>query len=198
MSDKQTLEVYDQKAAEYADLTENDTADRQLRCFMDALPAKASVLDLGCGPGRSAALMAAEGHRVLATDASAEMVALAQAHRGVTARQETFDALQGTACFDGVWANFSLLHADRDALPRHLTAIATALKPGGVFHIGMKTGTDTKRDGLGRRYTYVTRNELLDLLGAVGLEPCAQWEGEDLGLDGVMAEWIVLQARKHG
>lgn len=197
MSDKQTLDIYNQKAAEYADLTASAAPGKQLRSFLNALPAESDLLDLGCGPGRSAALMAAEGHHVTATDASAEMIALAQKQAGVQARQESFDDLTSTAIYDGVWANFSLLHAERPDLLRHLGAIAKALKPKGIFHIGMKTGSDTKRDGLGRRYTYVTRDELVQLLASVNLTPFAEWDGEDLGLDGVMAPWIVVQARKH-
>ncbi len=104
----------------------------------------------------------------------------------------------GQDIFDGIWANFSLLHAARSDLPRYLAAIAHALKPGGVFHIGMKTGQGTKRDGLGRRYTYVGDTELTGLLTGVGLIPFARWTGEGKGLSGDVEPWLVIQARKDG
>lgn len=199
MSDRETLAVYDAKAGEYAQLVgEGKGPDRQLRRFLDHLPAGALVWDLGCGPGRSAELIAREGHRVLATDASAEMTALAAKRAGVTARQETFDEIAGEDEYDGIFANFSLLHAEESALPAHLAAISKALKTDGIFHIGMKTGTGTRRDGIGRRYTYVTQDSLTALLTQVGLTPTDTWTGEDPGLDGVVAPWIVMQARKHG
>lgn len=199
MADKETLDVYNAKAAEYAGIVgEGHGPDTLLRAFLDALPARAYIWDLGCGPGRSAELMAAEGHTVLATDASPKMVALAQARPGVTARQATFDEITGASDFDGIFANFSLLHADGPDLPRYVKAVAQALKPGAVFHIGMKVGNGTQRDGLGRRYTYVTKDSLTTLLEQVGLFPIAQWQGEGAGLDGVVAPWIVMQARKDG
>lgn len=199
MTDRETLDVYDARAADYATRFDNDgKADAQLRHFLDLLPPGANLLDLGCGPGRSAAIMAAAGHRVTATDASAGMIALAAARPGVTARQETFDDLSGIDVYDGIWANFSLLHARRTDLPRHLAGIARALKPGGHFHIGMKTGKSTGRDKLGRRYTYVTDTELTGLLIAAGLTPIARWTGTDAGLDGDVAPWIVIQACKNG
>ncbi len=197
MTDKQTLDVYDAEAQRYATaFGKDDNADAQLQHFLDQLPEAASLLDLGCGPGRSAGIMAAAGHSVLATDASAEMVKLASGQDGVRAAQATFDDIVGDSIYDGVWANFSLLHAARDDLPRHLSAIAAALKPGGIFHIGMKTGTDTLRDKIGRRYTYVTEAELNGLLTDVGLIPFKTWTGASPGMDGTVAPWIVMQARK--
>jgi SAM-dependent methyltransferase len=199
VTDRQTLEVYEARAREYATrFGKDETADTQLQHFLDLLPPGAQVLDLGCGPGRSAGIIAAAGHKVTATDASAEMVALAARQPGVTARQEAFRDLSGTELYDGVWANFSLLHADRSDLPRHIATIAGTLKRRGIFHIGMKTGTGTARDRLGRRYTYVTDTELTGLLDAAGLHPLVRWTGSSAGLSGDVEPWIVIQARKDG
>jgi SAM-dependent methyltransferase len=198
MTDRQTLDVYDQKATEYdQNFCANEQPDIQLLTFLEALPMQSTVLDLGCGPGRSAAKIAAQGHKVTATDASAAMVALAAQHKGVMARQESFDDLSGAALYDGIFANFSLLHAAPEDQPRHIQAIATALKPGGIFHIGMKTGTGMQRDTIGRRYTYVTKEGLEAMLRAAGLEPYQDWAGEGPGLDGTIAPWIIIHARKH-
>ena len=195
-TDRETLAVYDAQAADYAALTASEARDKQLDAFIADMPEGGHVLDLGCGPGQSSALMASYGLRVTATDASAEMVALAAARDGVTAIQATFDDISGDALYDGVWANFSLLHAPREAMPRHLAAIARALKPGGRFHIGVKTGTGAARDALGRLYTYYTEPELTALLEQAGLTPFAANRGESKGLDGVMAGWLTLAAHR--
>ncbi|QFT94500.1 Mg-protoporphyrin IX methyl transferase [Roseovarius sp. THAF9] len=194
--DDETIRVYGSEAARYADVTKNAGKDPALRLFLDHLAHGSSILDLGCGPGIASGIMAAEGHAVTATDATPEMVALAEARPGVTARRATFDDIDEVAAYDGVWANFSLLHAPRADLPRHLAALATALKPGGLFHIGMKTGTGEHRDTLGRLYTYVTQTELSDLLNAAGLHPFETRTGADKGLDGSLAEWVTILARK--
>ncbi|MFC3119009.1 methyltransferase domain-containing protein [Jhaorihella thermophila] len=107
MSDPDTIRLYDRQADRYADLTDgHNAADPLLAAFIAACPKGARVLDLGCGPGASAAAMARAGLRVDAIDASAEMVARAGAHEGVTAWRATFDELGQEAIHDGVWANF--------------------------------------------------------------------------------------------
>ncbi|ABG30994.1 class I SAM-dependent methyltransferase [Roseobacter denitrificans] len=195
MSDAETLSVYAAKADDYANLTDEAAArDPSLVAFIAAMPKRGRVLDLGCGPGGSAAAMARAGLVVDAFDPVPEMVALAGRHAGVSARKAGFEDVTQVDHYDGIWANFSLLHAPRDDMPKHLARIATALKPGGRFHIGVKTGTGSKRDTLGRRYTYYSESELVDLLAAAGLTVFDRREGCDTGLDGVDAHWIVLAA----
>lgn len=195
-ADDETLAIYNAKAAEYAKLTARAAREPDMIRFMDHLTPGGSVLDLGCGPGGHAATLADAGFSVDAWDASSEMVALAAKEPGVEAKVASFDDLTAHDTYDGIWANFSLLHADPDKFDAHIEQIARALKPSGFFHIGMKTGTGTKRDPLGRRYTYVTQQTLTASLTGAGLVPLAERTGEDLGLDGVMAKWITMLARK--
>jgi len=166
--DDETIQVYGHQAARYAEIFADPAEDGALVLFLDHLQPHATLLDLGCGPGFAAAHMAGLGHTVMAIDATPEMVEMASRLPGVAAKQATFDDVTEEEAYDGIWANFSLLHAPRADLPRHLAALARALRPGGIFHIGMKTGTGEKRDSLGRRYTYVTKHELTDLLQDAG------------------------------
>jgi SAM-dependent methyltransferase len=191
MSDKATLEVYAAQAANYAAMT--DHKDPQLTDFMAALR-RGRILDLGCGPGRAAGRMARAGFDVVAMDAVPEMVAMAAQHSGVTAQLGTFEDINGH--YDGIWANFSLLHAPRADMPRHLAAIKTALRSGGLFHIGMKLGTGAARDSIGRLYTYYPEDELTELLTQAGFVIDARAHGRDKGLDGTYANWLCLRA--HG
>ncbi|MCQ0092383.1 class I SAM-dependent methyltransferase [Roseovarius sp. M141] len=192
--DKETLGVYGARAQDYAAMTDDLADDKHLTAFIAAMPAGARVMDIGCGPGRAAGQMAAAGLTVDAIDAVPEMVAMAAAQPGVTAWQATFDQIAGDALYDGIWANFSLLHAPRAALPGHLSAIHRALKSGGLFHIGMKTGEGEGRDDLGRFYTYYTEAALRGLLIAAGLTPGNGWTGRDIGLAGNPDDWSVIHA----
>jgi 2-polyprenyl-3-methyl-5-hydroxy-6-metoxy-1,4-benzoquinol methylase len=197
MSDPETLKVYAEKAQHYSDLmTETAAKDPILTRFINALPKGAHVLDLGCGPGHFTHVMAQAGLRVTATDAVREMVDLIPKHPLITPELSTFDDITGTDIYNGIWANFSLLHAPRADMPRHLSALRTALKPGGKFHIALKTGDNTKRDTLGRQYTYFTQAELTDLVTAAGFTVDSHTKGRDVGLDGTSADWIALHA--HG
>lgn len=195
MSDPETLAVYAAKTEEYASVTAGPASrDPFLAAFIAALTPGGSALDLGCGPGTSAGIMAKAGLVVYAVDAVPEMVSLAAQKKGVRAEVKTFDEITGTDIYDGIWANFSLLHAERDALPRILNSLHAALRAGGRFHIAMKLGDDTKRDSIGRKYTYVTEPELRDLLANAGFTVTKKDTGRDKGLDGTYADWIALAA----
>ena len=137
------------------------------------------------------------GLAVDAWDALPEFARVAKDTNGIEVTLATFDDLDADAVYDGIYANFSLLHAPKAEMPGHLARIARALKPGGLFHIGTKTGTGEKRDTLGRFYAYYTDQELTDLLTAAGLTVTYRKTGAEPGLDGTVAPWIILHARKH-
>ncbi|MGB0497483.1 MAG: class I SAM-dependent methyltransferase [Rubricella sp.] len=198
MTDDQTIAVYEARAQEYDTRFTNDEPDADLRRFLEAVPRGTRLLDLGCGPGKSAAHMAAAGFAVLAIDASAQMVALASRHEGVAARQARFEEVDGLGPFGGIFANFSLLHAERDTLPALMAKCAGELGPGGVLHIGMKLGTGERRDSLGRFYTFVSETELRALVEAAGLAVTFTRQGEEAGLAGTVDPYIILLARKEG
>lgn len=198
-ADEKTIAVYNAKADDYA--THFDAGGKpgmQLVRFMTALPANGYVLDLGCGPARSARHMVDAGFNVDAVDASEAMVRVAAEVNNVSVRLGTFDDITQVAIYDGVWANFSLLHAPENRLLHYITAIARALKTDGVFHIGMKVGTGMERDAIDRRYTYVTPDFLDGLLADAGLDVIATDEGREVGLAGTNDPWIVKMAVKNG
>jgi SAM-dependent methyltransferase len=194
--DAETIRIYNDKAGDYAALADAKKPMPLLERFLDTLPAGGHVLDLGCGPGRAAARMAARGFQVTAMDASAEMIARAARHPGVTPWQASFEELQSQAEYDAVWANFSLLHAPRAQMPTLLRAIHTALRPAGQFALALKLGEGETRDSLGRFYSYYQEDELRALLTAAGFSPGKASTGSDKGLDGSTSDWIALSAAK--
>lgn len=196
MADQETLAVYADYAADYAKRFAQDKPDVHLRKFMSALPTEARVLDLGCGTGRTTAFMARAGIDVEGWDASPEMAAVALADHELTIRIATFDDLEAIADYDGIFANFSLLHAPKSEMPDILARISRALKPGGHLHIGLKMGTGEARDKLGRFYAYYSDPEITGLLNDVGLPSIDRSYGADIGLDGEPAPWIILLAQK--
>ncbi|MEM6373313.1 MAG: class I SAM-dependent methyltransferase [Pseudomonadota bacterium] len=198
MSDRETLSVYASKAEEYARMTRSETASPDLLRFISALPQGARTLDLGCGPGHAAGAMAAAGMTAQAWDPVPEMVAMAAAHTGVEARVAVFADLDAVASYDGIWCNFSMLHTPLADWPDQFAAIARALKPGGLLHFGTKLGVGEKRDSIGRLYSYMTEDALLALLGQTGFTVDHSRTGEEKGLDGKLAPFIVLQAHTDG
>lgn len=193
-SDPRTLRVYDAEAARYARLTAAEAKNPHLRAFIARLRPGAHVLDLGCGPGVAAALMRDAGLEVDAVDASPGMAEEAARAYGLQVRIATFDEIAGQAIYDGIWAAFSLLHAPRASLPRHLAALHRAARPGAPFVIAMKEGDGEARDSLGRLYTYWREPALRAALEAAGFVHEATARGTATGLDGTAAPYMVLTA----
>lgn len=196
MADEETLAVYADYAADYAKRFAQDKPDVHLRKFMSALPTEARVLDLGCGTGRTTAFMVRAGLEAEGWDASPEMAAIGAKQYDIEIKTATFTDLDSDAAYDGIFANFSLLHAPKSEMPDILSRIARALKPGGHLHIGLKMGKGEKRDRLGRFYAYYSDPEITALLNDVGLPSIDRSYGADIGLDGEPAAWIILLAQK--
>lgn len=192
MSDTQTLAVYASQADKYADLVESAGTDKHLLAFLDSLPKGAEILDWGCGVGNAGGYAKANGFEVTATDASAEFAAKAQELFDLKVRIETFADLADVDAYDGIWANFSLLHAPKAAMPKHLAQARRALRSGGRFCIAMKTGDGEHRDGIGRFYAYYGEDELKELLAQAGFTVTDQTNGVTVGLDGRDWPWVVL------
>lgn len=191
-ADQDTMRAYAAKTQDYLSMVSRDKPDGDIRAFMEALPDSARVLDLGCGPGNSAAMMRDAGFEVEAWDASPDMVAAAAQTFGLEAKVKSFDDLTNVASFDGIWANFSLLHARKSDMPRYLMACARALRPGGLFHLGGKLGEGERRDALGRFYAYYSRDELVELLADAGFHVRAERQGETESLAGGHEPFIIL------
>ena len=194
-TDIKTLQVYETQSSKYLENITKEHPSKTLKYFAANLPMKSNVLDYGCGPGLSAEYLANLGHSVIAFDASPNMLELVPKHERIKSYQATFDAFSENGIFDGIWASFSLLHAKRRDFPRLLASIKRALKPEGLFSVGLKLGTGEKRDGLGRRYTFVSQNELDHLLKSSGFNVFDHILGKDIGLDGVMSEWVFAYAK---
>ncbi len=195
MSDKRTLAVYDTKAEEYARINLAEEPNPVLKVFIKRLPANSFVLDFGCGPAIEANIMRTAGLRVDPMDGSHEMVKLANSTYDIGARQALFDELDGEDIYDGIWANYSLLHASKEAFPEHLKALHTALKPKGWFHIAMKLGEGTSRDSIERNYTYYSEPVLLEHLTKAGFQTHGITRGKSAGMSCEVSPWITVLSR---
>ena len=193
--DDQTIGVYNQRKEEYLSWVDRNPSDSLLD-FIKLIKSDGLVLDLGCGPGLASACMKENGLRPDAVDASSEMVALANKTYQLGARLLKFSDISGEEVYDGIWANFSLLHVTKHDFKLHLRTIYEVLKPTGFFSIGMKLGQGEERDRLGRFYAYYTESELIDLLRLNQFSLCKTYYGEERGLAGVVEPWIVLRLQK--
>lgn len=193
--DPATLAFYAREAATYASRPRRQDSPA-LTAFLAQLAPNAHILDLGCGGGQDALAMKHAGFQVTAMDGSPELAAEAGKRLGQPVRVQFFHALDDVAAFDAVWANASLLHAPKFALPGLFTVIHRALKPHGMLYASFKSGGTQGRDALGRYYNHPSKDDL-----AAGL-PATMWtfldcrESKAAGYDGVVTDWLAVTARK--
>jgi SAM-dependent methyltransferase len=194
--DQATLTFYGQETPAYVAKSKAG-ASRWLADFMHALPTGAHILELGCGAGRDAEALLAQGFEVDATDGAPTMTAEAEQRLGRPARIMRFDELSAVDAYDGIWANASLLHVPRAALSGILALVLRALRPGGLHFASYKAGRSAGRDALGRYYNYLDPNAVKLFYARSGrwdLLSVTDYLGS--GYEGDQEPWIAITARK--
>ena len=192
--DKITINIYNEKTTDYQNMAKSSAEMAAEKDFAASIPVGGYVLDYGCGPGRTAGYFAECGLQTHAFDASIEMVKLARNNIGVKVWLGSFESFSAKDTYDGIWANFSLLHAPREEMHNLLKVIHSALKTKGKLFLSLKLGTGQARDTLGRLYTYYEKEELRNFLQTAGFTWESHIEGSGKGLDGTVSEWISVLA----
>lgn len=166
--------------------------------FTALLPPGGRVLDAGCGSGRDARAFRAQGFDVTAIEASPKLAALARAYTGLPVEVMTFAEVAWRDAFDGIWACASLLHVSRAGLPPVMRRLRDALKPGGVWWMSFKYGTE-QREIAGRRFTDLDEaagRRLIDEVG--GLDPIAMTVTADVRAERLGERWLTILCRRQG
>ncbi len=192
MIDEKTINAYATRVAEYLQVPLPPEQIEARMAFTEAV-GTGHVLDLGSGPGSDSAFFMREGLTVRALDATPAFVEHAR-ENGVDAHLGTFDDVTEEEEYDGVYASFSLLHAPRPEFPRHLASIHRALKPEGIFFLGLKLGTGDHRDDLDRYYTYFSQTEIEGALTEAGFTIDQITTGMGSGLAGNYDGFILVLA----
>ena len=193
--DEKTIKVYEALSERYSKLSGSKRPEFETS-FINKILLNGKVLDLGCGHGAAAANFVAKGLMVEAWDASKSMQLLAKRLYNINVTIKTFGDLNSVNEYDGIYANFSLLHASKNDFCKYISSIHKALKLNGIFHLGLKLGDGSQRDKLGRFYTYYREKELYQILMTAGFWVKDKFEGQDKGLVGILEPWIVLHSQK--
>lgn len=145
-----TRAAYDATAAEYAahigtEITAAIEAplDRGvLLAFAEMVDGGGTVMDVGCGPGRVAAFLAARGLDVVGVDASSGMLAVARdAHPGIGFEQGELAALPVTdGALAGAVSWYSIIHTPAEHLGAVAAELVRALAPGGHALVAFQSG----------------------------------------------------------
>ncbi|MEU8999436.1 class I SAM-dependent methyltransferase [Streptomyces caniferus] len=146
-----TRAFYDAVAEDYddhfRDVLETRPMDRaMLAGFAELVRAAGAgpVVDVGCGPGRVTAHLAALGLSVSGVDLSPRMVALARrAHPGVRFEEGAMTSLDlPDGALGGVVAWYSIIHTPQERLPEVFAEFHRVLAPGGHLLLAFQTGDE--------------------------------------------------------
>lgn len=149
------------------------TWEPEAKHFATLLPSDSGVVDIGCGAGRDALLLAGMGYKYLGVDLSEPMLEqarkLAPSERFISG--DMYALPMEDVSFDGFWAAASLLHIPKAEMARVLTEIRRVIRPGGIGFIAVKEGLGEKvvpgpKPGSDRFFSFWQEDELATVLTA--------------------------------
>jgi SAM-dependent methyltransferase len=174
--DEATLAAYDRDAAAFAKDWNEQPAPTDLHDLIRKYFAPGPTADVGCGSGRDAAWMAANGWPARGYDASEGLIAEARRlHPQMTFEVSALPDLPGVP--DGVFANAFcetvIMHLPSGEIGPSVQRMLAILQPGGTLYLSWRVteGAD-KRDDYGRLYAAFDPKLVLDAL-----------EGADIVMD---------------
>ncbi len=163
MSDQTTIDYYNKNIESYIKRTFSaDMTEHQER-FLKYLHPKAKILDAGCGPGRDLLAFNKKGYPVLGFDAAEEMVRYVQEELKLPAIKGSFQEMEFSDEFDGIWASASLVHVPLDSFSNVLKRLWKALKKNGILSCSFKEGKGIVREQ-DRTFTYMNMDTLTPYL----------------------------------
>ena len=129
------LAVYDKVAPGISAVYDQQTHIIGIKNFIELLPARAKILDLGCGPGKDVFLFSKSGYEAVGIDGSPEMIKQARKRfpneKFIVMDVRDLKFPDGT--FDAVWSWSVLTHLNKADKTVVLREVHRVLKKGGLF-----------------------------------------------------------------
>ncbi len=134
--EKITFHDYGNKAEKFWENTKDHDVTQNYDAFLAPFGdrSRLDILDFGCGPGRDIAFFKSIGHNPVGLDGTLEFCEMARENTGCTVLLQSFSKLDlEENSFDGVFANASMFHVPSVNLPKVLTDLYRAIRPGGIL-----------------------------------------------------------------
>jgi SAM-dependent methyltransferase len=166
--DTGTMQAYDSGAVEYAEDWETQPAGTDLQELVRRYFTPGPTADVGCGSGRDAAWLTANGFATVGFEPCDGLRAEAERrHPEVEFRPAALPSLDGVAAgsFVNVLCETVLMHLEPAAVPAAVRRLVDILTPGGVLYLTWRVSATDQRDDAGRLYAAVDAAVVKDMLG---------------------------------
>ena len=159
--DLQTLAAYDADASAFAQDWHAQPPPSDLHAIIKRFFKPGPTADVGCGSGRDAAWLCANGFSTVGYDASQGL--LAEARRRYPHLEFHRAALPDLSqvadqSYDNALCETVIMHLDRTAIGPAVQRLLTILKPGGILYLSWRVGQTDQRDRYGRLYAAFDKN----------------------------------------
>lgn len=191
-----TDEYYENNSKEYFQRTVGVDVSHLYARFLELLPKGAAILDAGAGSGRDLLEFSNLGYEVLGIDSSSSLARLAEKYSGKKVVVSKFEKMNFQNNFDGIWACASLLHSEKQLLPKILENFHNALVLDGILFISVREGKGRVCAEDGRIYTFYSLQEISDLIESAAFEISSSWKTKDAIEGRYELVWINIIARK--
>lgn len=176
---------------------------QEMQNFMDLLPNRSSVLDVGCAGGRDTKIFADHGFNTTGIDINKNFIKIAKSKvpkaKFLVMNAEKLDFADKS--FDGIYACAILLHVKKEDIPEALDEFKRCLKDHGKLFISVKEGigeeyiSDAHSPNIKRFMSYFTQEEIHQYLKKTAFkiifEKLTPDEAKRVGIT-----WIKLIAEK--
>jgi len=166
--DTETLQAYDSGAAGYANDWETQPAGTDLRELVRTYFTPGPTADVGCGSGRDAAWLTANGFPAVGFEPSAGLRAEAERrHPEVEFHPAALPDLEGVpgSSFLNVLCETVLMHLEPAAVAPAVRRLVDIVMPAGVLYLTWRVSASDQRDDAGRLYAAVDATTVKDALG---------------------------------
>ena len=185
-----TIEYYNKNAKKYYD----DTVNADMSYFRDKFLSKVklggTILDLGCGTGRDSKAFKEAGYKVIAVDGSIELCKMATKLIGQEVICSTFEDLEPSEKYDGIWACSSLLHIPKEEIKKVIKKLLLYMNDNCILYMSYKYG-DYSGDRNDRFFVDMTEESVNEIFKEfINLSKIEEEITTDVRLGRVEERWL--------
>ena len=189
------MDYYNHNAKQFYDDTRTVDLGPLYERFLVHIPKQGTLLDAGCGSARDATAFSKMGYRIVAFDASPELVKLASRENEFEVSLASFQNFHSDTLFDGIWACASLLHVPYLSQKQSFKNLFQSLKPDGVFYASYKLG-DFEGDRNGRFFCDMNEARFDAVLNTLPAQVLDVWETGDQRVGRQNEKWFNVIIKK--